>query len=265
MNNRFREALLAGTPTLGTWVQLGHPAVAEVFGRVGFDWVAVDLEHGVIGLESMANVFRAIELHGAVPVARLPFNDPIWIKRVLDAGAGGLIVPMVNSRADAEAAIREAKYPPLGRRGYGYSRANSYGLDFERSIEEANREVAIVMQIEHRDGIQDLDGILSVEGVDAAFIGPLDLSGSFGKTGQLDCPEMVEALGTFLAACSRHHIAPGMHLVHPTEANIQQAFDDGYSMIALGLDLALLASSATTVLQLGRQAIDSHRATALPA
>ena len=265
MNNRFRQALLAGTPTLGTWIQLGHPAVAEVFGRVGFDWVAVDLEHGVIDLESMADIFRAIELHGAVPVARLPFNDPILIKRVLDAGAAGLIIPMVNSRADAEAAIRQAKYPPLGRRGYGYSRANSYGLDFDRCIGEANREIAVVMQIEHRDGIQDVDGILSVEGVDAAFIGPLDLSGSFGKTGQLDCPEVVEALNTFLVACARHGIAPGMHLVHPTEANIQQAFEDGYTMIALGLDLALLASSAAAALQLGRQAVASRSAAELPA
>ena len=265
MNNRFREALLAGTPTLGTWIQLGHPAVAEVFGRVGFDWVAVDLEHGVIDLESMTNVFRAIELHGAVPVARLPFNDPIWIKRVLDAGAGGLIIPMTNSREEAEAAIQQAKYPPLGRRGYGYSRANSYGLDFERSIEEANREIAVVMQIEHRDGIQNLDAILSVKGVDAAFIGPLDLSGSFGKTGQLDCPEMVQALSTFLAACARRHIAPGMHLVHPTGANIQQAFDDGYTMIALGLDISLLAASAQAALRLGLQAIASCGATPRPA
>ncbi len=255
MKNHFREALLARTPTLGAWIQVGHPAVAEVFGRVGFDWIAVDLEHGVIDLETMTNIFRAIEHYDAVPVARLPFNDPIWIKRVLDAGAGGLIIPMVKSRADAEAAMREAKYPPLGQRGYGYSRANTHGLDFERYIGEANREIAIVMQIEHRDGIQDVDGILSVDGVDAAFIGPLDLSGSFGKTGQLDCPEMVEALSTFRAACAKHRIAAGMHLVHPASGNIQQAFDDGYTMIALGVDHALLASSAAAALRLGQQAI----------
>lgn len=248
MNNRFRQSLLERTPTLGAWIQMGHPGIAEVFGRVGFDWIAVDLEHGVIDLESTAGLFRAIERYAAVPVARLPYNDAIWIKRVLDAGARGLIVPMVNSRAEAQAAMDEAKYPPLGRRGFGYSRANVHGLDFKEYIGAANEEIAVVMQIEHRDGIADLDGILSVEGVDGAFIGPLDLSGSYGKTGQLDCPEMVEALATFRACCARHGIAAGMHLVHPNDTNIRQALADGYTMIALGVDNTLLAGAAQAAL-----------------
>ncbi|HWB98437.1 MAG TPA: aldolase/citrate lyase family protein, partial [Bryobacteraceae bacterium] len=190
----------------------------------------------------------------AVPVARLPYNEPIWIKRALDAGARGLIVPMVNSRTEAEDAMRQAKYPPRGVRGYGYSRANLHGIDFRDYIGEANGEVAMIMQIEHREGIAEIDSILEVEGVDAAFIGPLDLSGSFGKTGQLDCPEMVEALARFRASCAAHHVASGMHLVHPTPENIDRTLEDGYTMIALGLDNTLLTSAASAALQAGRHA-----------
>jgi 2-keto-3-deoxy-L-rhamnonate aldolase RhmA len=152
--------------------------------------------------------------------------------------------------------MRQAKYPPLGTRGYGYSRANLHGIDFEEYIREANREVAMIMQIEHRNGICEIDAILEVKGVDAAFIGPLDLSGSFGKTGQLDCPEMVEALATFRASCAAHRITAGTHLVHPTPENIDQAFQDGYTMIALGLDNTLLASAASAALR------DAHHAAA---
>jgi 2-dehydro-3-deoxyglucarate aldolase len=257
MNNRFRKSLLERKPTFGAWLQVGHAAVAEVFGRLQFDWIAVDLEHGGIDLESMTHIFRAIERFGSAPVARLPFNDPIWIKRVLDAGAEGLIIPMVNSRGDAQSAVREAKYPPLGRRGYGYSRANLHGIDFADYIRRANDEIAVVMQIEHREGIGDLEGILDVEGVDGAFIGPLDLSGSFGKTGQLDCPEMLVALSKFRALCAERRVSAGMHLVHPDTQNIEQALRDGYTMIALGVDLALLSQAGSTALQTARAAVAS--------
>ncbi|MBI4891865.1 MAG: 2,4-dihydroxyhept-2-ene-1,7-dioic acid aldolase [Acidobacteria bacterium] len=255
MKNRFRQSLLQREPTFGSWIQIGHPAIAEVLAGAGFDWVAVDVEHGIVDLSDIAHLFRAIELHGAVPVARLPFNDPIWIKRVLDAGACGLIIPMVNSAAEARAAMDQAKYPPLGCRGYGYSRANQHGREFDSYIRRANEEIAIVMQIEHRRGIEEIDAILEVPGVDAAFIGPLDLSGSYGKTGQLEDPEIVEALRTFRASCQGHSISAGMHLVHPTAGSIQQALRDGYTMMALGLDNTLLAAAAGAALDAARDTV----------
>lgn len=264
MKNRFRRALLDKTPTFGAWIQIAHPAVAEVLGHVGFDWIAVDVEHGVADLADIAGLFRAIELCGAVPVARLPFNDPIWIKRVLDAGAGGLIIPMVNSAADARAAVDQAKYPPLGKRGYGYSRANQYGHNFETYIREANEEVAVVMQIEHADGIAELDAILGVEGVDGAFIGPLDLSGSYGKTGQMNHPAVMAALRAFRAGCRAHSLAAGMHVVDPAPEAIEGALRDGYTMIALGLDNTLLAQAASAALEAGRSAASSATAMTAP-
>ena len=187
----------------------------------------MDIEHGGFDVETMTNVFRTIDAYGSASVARLPYADTIWIKRTLDAG----------------------EYPPLGERGYGYSRANLHGIDFSEYIRTANEEISLVMQIEHRDGI---DAILDVPGVDGAFIGPLDLSGSYGKTAQLDCPEMIDALSRFRQACSAHRKAAGMHIVHPARENIKAAISDGYSMIALGLDNIFLAGAARDALNQAR-------------
>jgi 2-keto-3-deoxy-L-rhamnonate aldolase RhmA len=249
MKNKLKRALLERRPTTGAWIQIGHPVSAEILARSGFDWVCVDLEHGIVDLESAAGLFRAVELHGSVPVARLPKNDPVWIHRMLDAGAQGLIVPMVNSEQEAEAAVREAKYPPRGARGYGYSRANAYGEVFSSAIREANEEIAMIMQIEHRDAIANLEGIIGVPDVDGLFIGPMDLSGSFGKPGDLECPEMREALRRYLSVCERHKKSAGLHIVRPDADNVRKAITDGYTLIALGLDTVFLAEGAARSLE----------------
>jgi len=249
MKNKFRRALLKRQVTLGSWIQIGHPACAEVLARAGFDWACVDLEHGVIDLESTANIFRAVASFDCVPVARLPLNDPIWIHRVLDAGACGLIIPMVKTAAEAEAAVREAKYPPRGGRGFGYSRGNLYGADFDAYIASANDEIAMVMQIEHKDAIANLDAILQVDGVDGVFVGPLDLSGSMGITGQLDHPRMVAALAKYRSACRAHKKSAGMHIIRPNEGNVRCALDRGYTMLALGLDNVFMEQSARASLK----------------
>ena len=249
MKNRLRCALLECQVTLGSWIQIGHPACAEVLARAGFDWVCVDLEHGIIDLETMADIFRGLAGFDCVPVARLPLNDPIWIHRALDAGARGLIIPMVKTAAEAEAAVREAKYPPRGVRGYGYSRANLYGTDFDAYIASANEEIAMVMQIEHKDAIVNLDAILRVDGVDGVFIGPLDLSGSMGITGQLDHSQMVGALEKYRTACRAQKKSAGMHIVRPSDASIRRALDEGYTMLALGLDNVFMEQSARASLR----------------
>lgn len=259
MDNRFRKALLERKLTCGAWIQIGHPAIAEIFARCGFDWVCVDLEHGVIDLETMANLFRAIERFDSVPVARLPFNDPIWIHRALDAGAKGLIVPMVNSGQEAENAVRQAKYPPRGTRGFGYSRANLYGIEFERYIHTANKEIALVIQIEHKEAIANLQDILAVAGVDGVFIGPLDLSGSMGITGQLQHPQMIKALEQYRTLCLQADKSFGLHIIRPNPENIQQAIEQGYTMLALGLDGVFLAEAGTGYLSIARQGPQNER------
>ncbi len=249
MKNKFRHALLERHVTLGSWIQIGHPACAEVLARAGFDWLCVDLEHGVVDLETTANLFRAVAGLDCVPVARLPLNDPIWIHRVLDAGARGLIVPMVKTAAEAAAAVREAKYPPRGGRGFGFSRANLYGADFDSYIGSANDEIAMVMQIEHEDAIANLEAILRVDGVDGVFIGPLDLSGSMGVTGQLDHPQMVAALEKYRSACRAHRKSAGLHIIRPSDDNVRRALDEGYTMLALGLDNVFMDQSARASLK----------------
>jgi 2-keto-3-deoxy-L-rhamnonate aldolase RhmA len=249
MKNKLRQALLEHKLSLGAWMQIGHPACAEIFAHAGFDWVCVDLEHGAIDLETMANIFRTLDGFDCVPVARLPLNDPVWIHRTLDAGARGMIIPMVKTAAEAESAIRESKYPPRGVRGYGYSRANMHGMDFAEYIASANEEIAMVMQIEHKDAIANIDSILEVPGVDGVFIGPLDLSGSMGITGQLQHPDMVAALDKYLAACRKHKISAGTHIVRPNEQSIRMAVDQGYTLIALGLDNVFLDEGAKACLK----------------
>ena len=157
MENKLKTALLERKLSLGAWMQIGHPACAEIFAEAGFDWICVDLEHGAIGIETMTNIFRTIDAFDSVPVARLPINDPVWICRTLDAGARGLIIPMVKTAEEAEFAISKAKYPPRGTRGYGYSRSNKHGMQFKESIVTANKEIPLIMQIEHREGIENLD------------------------------------------------------------------------------------------------------------
>jgi 2-keto-3-deoxy-L-rhamnonate aldolase RhmA len=168
---------------------------------------------------------------------------------VLDAGARGLIIPMVKTAAEAEAAVREAKYPPRGGRGFGYSRANLYGADFDSYIASANDEIAMVMQIEHKDAIANLDAILRVDGVDGVFIGPLDLSGSMGITGKLDHPQMVGALETYRSACRAQKKSAGLHIIRPDEENVRRALDQGYTMLALGLDNVFMEQSARASLK----------------
>lgn len=248
MKNKFRKALLDKKLTLGAWMQIGHPAIAEIFAKAGFDWICVDLEHGAINLETMTDIFRTIDAYDCVPVTRLPLNDPVWIHRSLDAGARGLIIPMVKTAAEADKAISEAKYPPRGARGFGYSRANKHGMDFDQYIATANDEIAMVMQIEHKDAIAHLEEIVSVRGVDGLFIGPLDLSGSMGITGQMDHPDMVVALKRYRGITGNANMSFGMHVVKPNRENVEKTIDQGYTMIALGLDNVFLAERSEQVL-----------------
>jgi len=248
-NNNLKMMLRNNQVALGGWVQIGHPATAEIMAQAGMDWICVDLEHGAIDLETLANIFRTIDAFDCTPVARLPLNDPIWIHRTLDAGARGLIIPMVNTAAEAEAAVREAKYPPRGVRGFGYSRANLHGMDFDSYINRSNDELTLVMQIEHKDAIDNLDAILEVPDVDGLFIGPLDLSGSMGLTGQMDHPQVVESLDRYRRACSAQNKPAGMHIVRPNENNVRSIIDEGYTLIALGLDNVFIAEGAQAALR----------------
>ena len=241
--NKLKIALENNQITLGTWMQIPHPAVIEIIAyncNNKLDWICIDMEHGSLGIESMTNLIRTIEKYDITPIVRIPKNDYIWIHRVLDAGAKGLIIPMIKDETEARGAISEAFYPPLGRRGFGYSRANLYGANFDNYVKIANEDISIIFQIEHIDAVNNLDSILAVRGFDGTFIGPYDLSGSLGEPGNFKNKKYQNILSQYNEISKSYSIPTGIHIVRPTKTKINEAIKNKYKMIAVGTDAVLL-------------------------
>ena len=233
---------------------MAHPSICEVFALAGFEWIVVDTEHSAISVSEMLQLLIAIEQRGAMGLVRLAGIDPIQAKAALDSGAAGVIVPMVNTRADAELAVAMSRYPPLGKRGVGLARAQNFGDTFDDYVRTANDDSLLIVQIEHKDGIANIDEIVSVPGIDGTFIGPYDLSMSLGVPGQLSHPDVVRGKDKVLAATRARGLIAGIHIVHPATARdeTRQAVAQGYRFIALGTDAQLVRQGARTL----RQAID---------
>ena len=180
--------------SIGTWITLGHPAIPEIFASSVFDWLAIDLEHSAITLGEAEELIRVIDLKNVIPLVRLSSNNAEQIKRVMDAGAHGVIVPMVNNADQAAQAVAAVKYPPIGTRSFGLARAQGYGKSFEKYHQWQKENSIVVVQIEHIEAVENLAEILKVPGVDAYFVGPYDLSGSLGVPGQFDHPDFLQAM-----------------------------------------------------------------------
>ena len=193
-NNNLKQKLKNSEATIGSWITLAHPAIAEIMAKAGFDWLVVDLEHSVITIREAEELIRVIDLCNVVPLVRVSSNDPIQIKRVMDAGAHGVVIPMINSPEEAEKAVAAVRYPPRGIRGVGLARAQGYGINFNDYTEWVNKESVVIVQIEHIDAINNLGKILSTDGVDGFIVGPYDLSASLGFPGQFDHTLMINAM-----------------------------------------------------------------------
>ena len=230
--------------SIGTWITLGHPAIAEIFADAGFDWLAVDLEHSSITLREAEDLIRVVDLKGLAPFVRLSTNNAEQIKRVMDAGAHGVIVPMVNDAKQAAAAVDAVKYPPVGKRSFGLARAQGYGEAFERYREWQVDHSVVVVQIEHIDAVNNLADILSVDGVDAYFVGPYDLSGSLGIPGRFDHPHFLEAIERIKEVGAASGIPGGRHVIEPEPELLKAALNAGDRFIAYSLDSRMLATSA---------------------
>lgn len=247
---QIRAKLRAGRSTVGSWMQLPCSSVAEIMGKAGFDWVALDLEHGSFAIESLPDICRALELGGTVPFARVGENSCKDIKQAIEAGARGIIIPMIESRVEIEQAVAWAKYPPQGRRGVGYSRANLFGRRFNEYFTSINEELVIVAQIESIGAIQQLDEILTVPGVDAMLIGPYDLSASMGLTGNFKHADYISALALARQKAAQHRIAMGLHIVQPDAAMLHEKIAEGYQFIAYGIDAVFLYNQAINPLEI---------------
>lgn len=243
--NHVRRRLAAGEPSIGTWLALPSPEAAEYVSTLGFDWLVVDTEHNAIDIRTLSQMFGVIAGAGVAPMVRIPWNSGENIKRVLDAGAWGFVVPMVNSRAEAEAVVEAAFFPPKGARSVGGSMTGiRFGASGGEYLKNADEEILVVIQIEHIKGVEAADEILSVPGIHACFIGPNDLAASMGiglgVSLEIDDPRMVEAFNHVRDTCLKHGVAPGIHT--SGAAGINQRIAEGYQFLAMASELKYLLS-----------------------
>jgi 2-keto-3-deoxy-L-rhamnonate aldolase RhmA len=240
----FRKALLQRRAVIGTWLQINNPTAAEVLAEAGYEWIAIDIEHTDIDVTTLTALLRGMYGRGVAPIARVATNNVMDIRRALDVGAEGVLVPFVNTPEQAQQAVAAAKYPPMGVRGFSFSRANNWGADFAEDAQSANDETAVIVMIESKQGVENIDAIIGVEGVDAAFIGPYDLSGSYGIPGQTTAPVVEAACQRVIRACQRAEKSVGLLVVRPTPEAIAQVVEDGFNLLCLGLDTVFLDQGA---------------------
>lgn len=236
----LRNKINSRALTLGSWITLGHPAIAEIMAKAGFDWLVVDLEHSVISIDVAGDLIRVIDLCGVAPLVRLTSNDPDQIKRVMDAGAHGIVVPMVNIPAEAARAVAATRYAPAGSRGAGLARAQGYGVNFQDYLKWQSDGPVVIVQIEHKDAIDQLEDILTVSGVDGFIIGPYDLSCSMGIPGQFEHAGFIDAMRRIREAGQRLGCAAGLHIVEPDLQRLEQTIHAGYTFIAYSVDIRML-------------------------
>ena len=241
----IRQCLKKGKPSIGSWIQIPHPSVAEIMGQAGYDWVAIDLEHGSIGTQQLPDLFRALELGGTLPLVRLAHDHPKDCKQALDAGAGGVIVPMVENERQLEQVRDACCWPPAGKRGVGFSRANLFGKHFDDYTKEAQAPLLVAM-IEHIRAVENLEKILKVKGLDAVLIGPYDLSASMGLTAKFDSSEFKVEMDRIRTLSIRHRIPCGLHVVMPEPDDLKLRIEEGYRFIAYSIDAVFLNTFAQT-------------------
>jgi 2-keto-3-deoxy-L-rhamnonate aldolase RhmA len=249
MTLSFRKRLQKGDILIGSLLQMPLPEIAECFVQAGYDWLFVDLEHSPMDARSALDILTAVDSH--IPcVVRVPWNDEANIKKALDIGATGIIVPLVNNADDARLAVARCKYPPVGLRSVGVTRAQRFDLDFEAYMKRANEEIAVIVQIEHVDAVRNIDAILDVPGIDGVFVGPFDLSGSMDLPGQINHPLVQEGIGRVIAACEKRDIARCIYAHTPGHARTY--LQQGYRVIGLCTDYIMLARTAAEYLKAAR-------------
>ncbi|MSU63460.1 MAG: 2,4-dihydroxyhept-2-ene-1,7-dioic acid aldolase [Pedosphaera sp.] len=245
MHSNFRIRLKRGDKLLGTMVTLSCPATAEILADIGFDWLFVDGEHGPLDTGDLLGILQATNKRTPC-IVRVPSSDEVAIKKALDLGAEGIIVPQVNTAKQAAEVVRFARYAPLGTRGVGLARAHGYGLRFQEYMDSANDQVAVIVQAEHALAVENIESIVRVPGIDAVLLGPYDLSASLGHTGKLDHPSVVQAIDHITQSCQAAGIPLGYFGV--TAASVKPMISRGYTLIVAGVDTLLLGTAAKRLL-----------------
>lgn len=245
-NNLLKKALANQSTSIGSWVTIGNASIIEIMAKADFDWLTIDMEHTSIDFNEGESLIRTIQAHDIPALVRVGKNEELGIKRVLDAGADGIIIPMVNTKQDAIKGLNYCYYPPKGSRGVGLNRAQGYGLNagFKDYIDWQTEDLVVIIQIEHINGVKNIDEILSIEGIDGVIIGPYDLSSSLGYAGQFDHPEVLEAIAKVKLACKTRKVSLGFHVIDPDYEKAKLKLEQGYNFIALSTDFLFLGTKA---------------------
>jgi 2-dehydro-3-deoxyglucarate aldolase/4-hydroxy-2-oxoheptanedioate aldolase len=246
MAKPFKVALKEDAPQIGLLLSLPSPEIVEICIEAGFDWLFLDMEHGLLDFIIVQRMIQAAAGRVAC-IIRVPANEPIWISKALDLGADGLIFPHVNTAGEAAACVRAALYPPLGARSIGIARGQGYGVRVKETVAGANADVTLIAQAEHIDAARNIESILEVPGIDAVFIGPFDLSASLGLPGRIDDVRVQDAIGTILAASRIRRVPAGIFAAAPEAAKAAGA--RGFSFVCAGTDGSLLGQAAKAVIE----------------
>ncbi len=247
--NQAKKLLKEGKPAFGTWLSLGSILASRFMAHTGLDWITLDIEHSLVGIETASHIFATIADAGGVPLARVPSNRHDHIKRVLDNGAFGIVVPMVNSKQEAEEAVSAVLYPPQGTRSVGgAAHALNFGTTASDYYLHANEELLVVLQCEHIQAVNRADEIFSVPGIDAIFVGPNDLAASMRTAdGKPPSPTATrEAMSHILACCKKHNVAAGVHCGSAAEA-LRWA-EEGWQFLAITSELKMMLDGAAQIM-----------------
>ncbi|TWU59257.1 4-hydroxy-2-oxovalerate aldolase [Rubripirellula tenax] len=245
MTNSFRSRLIDHKKLIGTMITLPNAATAEIIADCGFDWLFLDSEHAPLETPDILAILQAVG-HRIPCVVRVPSCDEVPIKKVLDLGAQGIVVPLVNTAEQARDVVRFARYAPEGRRGIGLGRAQGYGARFQEYLASANDEVAVIVQAEHAEAVENIDEIVRVPGIDAVFLGPYDLSASLGKVGLFDDSTVTDAINRVTTSCLSANMPLGVFGV--SARAVQPFLEQNYTLITVGTDTLFLGTAAKDAL-----------------
>ena len=242
--------------TIGSWITIGNSSVIEIMATAGFEWLCIDMEHTSIDLETAKMLITTIQANNMKALVRVSKNEEVAIKKVMDMGADGIIVPMIKTIEEAKMAVDFVKYPPMGKRGVGLYRAQSYGIGFEEYKKWVEEEAVIIAQIEHIEAVKNIEDILTVDGIDGTIVGPYDLSGSMGYPGEYYRDDVQEAILTVKQACEKYNKPYGFHVIESDPKNLQNRINEGCTFLAYSLDFFFLGDSARAGMKMIKEGIN---------
>ncbi|MDT0558055.1 aldolase/citrate lyase family protein [Ichthyenterobacterium sp. W332] len=243
-NSALKSKLTKNELSIGSWLTIPHPAVVEIMSSANFEWLTIDIEHSAIDFETVQNLIGHIQANNMEALVRVSKNDEVIIKRVMDAGANGIVVPMVKNAEEAREAVSFVKYPPVGKRGVGLSRAQHYGVNFESYKKWVQKESIVIIQIEHIEAVNNLSEILDVEGVDGIIVGPYDLSASMGKPGMFNDEDVKEVLNRIDKITLSKNKPLGFHVISSDHQIMLEKINKKYTFLAFSLDFFFLGDKA---------------------